>query len=184
MVEPHARGSGSGGAERQEETPGERLDRQWSELLQELRVMQTGAQLTAGFLLTLPFTSAFGRLTDLQRDLYLALVLIAAVTTVLVLAPVAAHRRLSGERVKERLVAAAHLIVSAVLVLVSALVVGMVVLIFDVTVGRPQALTAGGVVAVLVVLLMLVVPDRLAAGTAGVDRSRRNKSFGQRSPRS
>ena len=59
--------------------------------------MQTGAQLTAGFLLTLPFTSTFGRLTDLQRDLYLALVLIAAVTTVLVLAPVAAHRRLSGE---------------------------------------------------------------------------------------
>ena len=61
------------------------------------------------------------------------------------------------------------------LVLVSALVVGMVVLIFDVTVGRPQALTAGGVVAVLVVLLMVVVPDRLAAGTAGVDRSRGNK---------
>ena len=60
------------------ETDEERLDRKWNDLLQELRVMQTGAQLTAGFLLTLPFQSSFQDLDDFSRRLYLGLVLLAA----------------------------------------------------------------------------------------------------------
>ena len=41
-----------------DETEAEREDRKWEDMLQELRVIQTGAQLTAGFLLTLPFQQA------------------------------------------------------------------------------------------------------------------------------
>ena len=62
------------------------------------------AQLTAGFLLTLPFQSTFQKLDTFQTTLYLALVVVAALTTAQVMAPVAIHRRLSGEHVKERLV--------------------------------------------------------------------------------
>jgi hypothetical protein len=40
------------------QTQTERLDRNWSSLLQELRVTLTGVQLPTGFLLTLPFSSA------------------------------------------------------------------------------------------------------------------------------
>src|SRR5439155_6937869 len=41
--------------ERPNESPTERLDRNWNDILQELRVVQTGVQLLTGFLLTLPF---------------------------------------------------------------------------------------------------------------------------------
>ncbi|WP_110183156.1 DUF6328 family protein [Nocardioides solisilvae] len=150
------------GHEYRDETPGERVDRQWGELLQELRVMQTGAQLTAGFLLTLPFTPAFGDLDRWQRGVYLCLVLLAGLITVLVLTPVATHRRLSGEHVKERLVLAAHRVVSVVLGLLSALVVGMVVLIIDIAVGRTPAVVAGAGIVALVLVLMVLVPSRLA----------------------
>ena len=71
-----------------------KADRKWGDLLQELRVMQTGVQLTAGFLLTLPFQQKFGDLDDFQRDFYLVLVVLAGVTTALVITPVAAHRTL------------------------------------------------------------------------------------------
>ena len=136
------------------ETEEERLDRKWNDLLQELRVMQTGAQLTAGFLLTLPFQQKFADLDDFARRLYLALVLLAALTTALVLAPVAIHRRLSGEHVKERLVQTAHRLVYGVLTCLTLLVSGMVMLIFDVVVDRTYAAVAAG--SIFVVMLSLI----------------------------
>lgn len=147
--------------EYRDETDGERLDRKWTDLLQELRVMQTGAQLTAGFLLTLPFTPAFAEIDRFQRNLYLALVVLAAVTTALVLTPVATHRLLSGRQVKEQLVKAADQIGKLVLALVGALVVGIVVLIFDVATSRTTALVTGGVLAALVLGLMVALPHYL-----------------------
>src|SRR5665648_414537 len=63
------------------ETPAERLDRNWNEILQELRVTQTGIQILTGFLLTVPFQQRFAELTDDQRRIYLTLVVLAAVTT-------------------------------------------------------------------------------------------------------
>ena len=53
------------------ETDAEQVDRKFGDLLQELRVMQTGAQLTAGFLLTLPFQDKFSELDRFQEGLYL-----------------------------------------------------------------------------------------------------------------
>ena len=73
--------------------------------------MQTGAQLTAGFLLTLPFQETFKDLDGFQRWPLPALVLLAALTTALVIAPVAVHRRIAGLHIKERLVATAHWLV-------------------------------------------------------------------------
>lgn len=123
--------------------------------------MQTGAQLTAGFLLTLPFQPAFADLDGFQRTLYLGLVLDAALTTALVMAPVAVHRRLSGEHVKELVVASGHRLVLGVLACLAALLTGMAVLIFDVVVDRPIALGVGAALAVILVGLLLVLPGRL-----------------------
>jgi hypothetical protein len=61
--------------------PGEKLDRNWNELLQELRVVQTGVQILTGFLLTLPFQQRFLHLNDFQRGGFLAAVLFAAAAT-------------------------------------------------------------------------------------------------------
>jgi hypothetical protein len=143
------------------ETEEERLDRKWNHLLQELRVMQTGAQLTAGFLLTLPFQSSFADLDDFATGLYLALVLLAALTTALVMGPVAIHRRLSGQHVKKRLVESAHKLVYGVLTCIALLVTGMVMLIFDVVVDRTWAVIAAAAVAAALVTLLVIYPNAL-----------------------
>jgi SNF family Na+-dependent transporter len=143
------------------ETEDERLDRKFADLLQELRVMQTGAQLTAGFLLTLPFQSSFQDLDDFATGLYLVLVLLAALTTALVMGPVAIHRRLSGHHVKERVVESAHRLVYGVLACIALLVTGMVMLIFDVVLDRTYAVLAAAGVAVVIVMLIVLLPLRL-----------------------
>jgi hypothetical protein len=143
------------------ETEDEKLDRKWGDLLQELRVMQTGAQLTAGFLLTLPFTTKFPSLDDFQITLFLVLVLVAAMTTAVVITPVAVHRRISGEHVKERLVTTAHRLVGVGLTLLAILVSGIVVLIFDVVLDRTAALVAGGVVGAILICLLIALPLKL-----------------------
>lgn len=147
--------------EDRDETEAEQQDRKWNELLQELRVMQTGAQLTAGFLLTLPFQSTFKSLDSFSTGLYLVLVILAALVTALVMAPVAIHRRLSGHHVKERLVVSAHLLVHGVLTCIALLVTGMVLLIFDMVLDRTWATVAAAGVAVVILLLLVALPLRL-----------------------
>ncbi len=146
-----------------DETEDERLDRKFNDLLQELRVMQTGAQLTAGFLLTLPFQEEFEKLDDFQIALYLSLVLLAALSTALVMGPVAIHRHLSGQHVKERVVGSAHKIVYGVIGCLSLLVAGMVLLIWDVVLDRTWAAVATAGIAAVLVFLLLVLPARLDA---------------------
>ena len=156
------------------ETAAERADRKWEDMLQELRVMQTGAQLTAGFLLTLPFQQRFADLTTLQRDVYLVLVVLAALITALVMSPVAIHRRLSGEHVKDRLVAASDRIMRVVLACLALLVAGIVTFIFDVVVDGTRALVVGGALAVVLVVMLVVVPRTLVhrADRPGAGRKR------------
>jgi uncharacterized membrane protein len=91
-----------------DESQAERDDRNLAELLQELRVAGLGVQVLFGFLLSLPFTNRFAKLSHSQRDLYLASLVLAAVATALLLGPVAYHRLVFRRRQKERLVRAAN----------------------------------------------------------------------------
>ena len=143
------------------ETEDERADRRWNDQLQELRVMQTGAQLTAGFLLTLPFQSTFDSLDDLQVAWYLVLVVLAGLSTALVMTPVAIHRWLAGRHVKDRLVKAAAVFQSLALCTIGLLVVGIMTFIFDIVVSRSSAVTLGIVGLVLLGALMLALPSWL-----------------------
>jgi hypothetical protein len=140
------------------ETPDERADRNWNELLQELRVTQTGVQLLTGFLLTLPFQARFDELDDVQVGIYLALVLLAALTTVLVIAPVSLHRLLFQRRLKMVTVRTGHRIALAGLTSLALVVVGTVLLVFDVVVGRSTAIGVAAAVLVVVILGWLVAP--------------------------
>jgi hypothetical protein len=160
------------------ETAEERNDRLFSDILQELRVMQTGAQLTAGFLLTLPFQSQFDRLDDFGRQVFIALVILAALVTAIVLTPVAIHRRLTGRHVKDRLVRASHWFVKAALACMSLLLSGMLLLILDVVAGRVYGLVAGvGLFAVLTILLV-IVPEVLSRIQKHADRGEAPGSLG------
>ena len=143
------------------ETREEQLDRNWGELLQELRVLQTGVQILAGFLLTLPFQQRFEDLDDFQVILYLVNVVIATLTTALILLPVSVHRRLFRQRLKEMLVSSADSITKLALAGVGMLSVGTASLVFDVTAGRQAGLTAGGILLAVLLVLLVYVPLRL-----------------------
>ena len=143
-----------------------RMDRNWNELLQELRVTQTGVQILTGFLLTLPFQERFAELSPFQRATYLVIVLLAAAATALIVAPVSLHRVLFRKHLRRQLVAAADVMARGGLVLLAVVLAGTTLLIFDVVVGRAGGLLAGGSVLTLLVGCWLVWPLRLARRAA------------------
>ncbi|MFK4852852.1 DUF6328 family protein [Microbacterium sp. ZW T6_19] len=140
-------------ADGRDETPNERADRNWDELMQELRVMQTGTQILTGFLLAVAFQQRFTDLDTLQHDLYIVLVALAAVATILSLAPVGMHRALFGRRRKPELVRLAARIVRIDLFVIGLLTAGVTTLIVDFTVDR----TTGVVTLVLSLLTVLAL---------------------------
>ncbi len=146
---------------RRDETPEERADRNWLELLQELRVSQTGVQLLAGFLATLPFQSRFDELDAFQRGWYVGLLALAFATVGVTLAPVAIHRHVFQEGAKPELVRAGHRLTSIALALIAVLLGGILFLVVDVVYDR-QAAAAGAVASVVVLAgLLLVLPARV-----------------------
>lgn len=124
------------------ENEAERLTRNWDELLQEIRVTQTGVQILTGFLLTVPFSQRFESLDDTQRTIYLIVLSGAVITTGLVVAPVAFHRILFRHRARSWLVAAADRCARAGLVMVAATVSGVLYLAFDIVAGDLAAAIA------------------------------------------
>ncbi|MET1053572.1 MAG: DUF6328 family protein [Mycetocola sp.] len=140
------------------ETESERSDRNWSDLLQELRVLQAGTQILTAFLLAIAFQPRFTDLDAFQLGLYLALVSVSILTTVLSLLPVSTHRILFQHLVKETTVRIGDRMLKAVLVGVSLTMVGTAMLIFDFVLGREAGIIAAVVVAVITVLLGLVLP--------------------------
>ncbi|MEI7032222.1 DUF6328 family protein [Streptomyces pratensis] len=87
-----------------QETQEERADRQWSELLQELRVAQTGVQILFGFLLAVVFQSRFEELGTTDRNIYVVTVMLGSATAGALIGPVSYHRLLTGRRLKPQTV--------------------------------------------------------------------------------
>jgi hypothetical protein len=127
-----------------DETEAQRLDRNWSSLLQELRVAQTGVQLLTGFLLILPFQPRFTQLDGVMRMVYLITVGCSIGATVLLVAPVSMHRLLFRRHRLKTLVAASHTYAIVGTVLLGTALAGVAVVVFDTVVGRTGAWIAGG----------------------------------------
>jgi hypothetical protein len=145
-----------------DETPQERADRNWNDLLQELRVSQTGVQVLAGFLVTLPFQSGFEKLDSFQRAWYVGLLALAFATVSVLLTPVAIHRRVFQSDAKPELVQAGHRLTSLALVMIAALMGGIFFLVVDMVFDRAAA-AAGAVGSVVVLVgLLFVLPKRIA----------------------
>jgi hypothetical protein len=111
------------------ESEAERIDRNLAELLQELRVASIGVQVLFGFLLSLPFTNRFTQLSSAQRDLYLADILLAALATALLSAPVAFHRLSFRQHAKARVLRASNRLAIAGLAAVALAISGSVLLV-------------------------------------------------------
>ena len=141
-----------------DESQEERFDRNWNEMLQELRVVQTGVQLLSGFLLTLPFTTRFADLDTWQVRLYLALVLTSGLAVGVTLTPIIVHRRVFGQRVKERVVMTGHVLTQVVMFLLDIIIVGISTLIFSVVVSWEAALIVAACTTAVLFTLLVVVP--------------------------
>lgn len=140
------------------ETEHDRLERNWGELLQELRVIQTGTQILTGFLLTVAFQQRFVDLDDYQLTAYLTLVIVAGVTTMFGLAPVSLHRTLFRRRAKETIVRITNRILQVTLCGVALTLSGTIMLIFDVVVSRQAGIIAGVVSLGLIATTWLLLP--------------------------
>jgi hypothetical protein len=140
------------------ETATERADRNMVELLQELRVAQTGVQILFAFLLTLSFTERFVRIDSTQRTIYVVTLVLSALTTVLLVAPVAAHRMMFRRGRKRQLVDASHRIALVGLATLGLSVVGAVMLALDVTIGRGPAVLISTLLGLVALVLWFVVP--------------------------
>ncbi|GIF21664.1 amino acid permease [Actinoplanes tereljensis] len=135
-----------------------RWDRNFADLLQELRVTQTGIQILFAFLLTLPFSSGFPRTTAFQKDVYIVALLAAAVSTAMVISPVAFHRALFRQGRKPELVRYAHRMLTGGLAFLLISMVSSVFLIIDFLLSRSMAFLLGGVMAAVFLLFWAAIP--------------------------
>ncbi len=147
------------------ETELERFDRNWVELIQELRVAQTGVQVLAGFLLILPFSSRFTEVDQMHRYVFLVAFSLAVVTVGLMTAPVSLHRFLFSRHQKDTLVRVGGAFAKAGMATMGLTLVTVVVLIFGVVVNDTAGIVAGVVVLVFYTLAWVVLPLSLLRRT-------------------
>lgn len=159
-------------ADGRDETENERLDRNWNEMLQELRVIQTGTQILTGFLLAAVFQSRFDELDDYQHAVYLALVVASILTTVCGLAPVSLHRALFRRGAKKQVVHVTDRFLLFTMVGVALTLAGTGMLIFDFVLGRVGGIVAGAAILVVIVALWVVVPRMVRRARSGSDEVR------------
>ena len=148
----------AGSAAGRNESEAERLDRNYGELLQELRVAQVGVQILFASLLTVVFTERFSTISSMQRGTYVVTLLAAAAATAFLIGPVAFHRIVFRHDQKDDLVHNAHRMALAGLGCLLVSVVGVVLLILEEVLGKSPAAwyTAGA--AALFLLLWFVLP--------------------------
>jgi Family of unknown function (DUF6328) len=155
-TERRSGGAAADPADGRDETVDERMDRKWNEMLQELRVTQTGTQILTGFLLAIAFQNRFTELDQFQQSIYLGLVLAAVLTTALGLAPVNLHRVLFRQHAKQLVVSVAHVLLRLTLGGVGVVLVGTVLLIFDVVLDRRSAMIAAAATGVVLTAIAVL----------------------------
>jgi hypothetical protein len=141
-----------------DETEKKRWDRNFGDLLQELRVAQTGVQILFAFLLTLPFSSGFPKTTAFQKDTYVVALITAAFATAMIISPVAFHRALFRQGRKPELVRFAHRMATGGLAFMLVSMVSSVLLITDYLLSVWPAVIITGVTAVWFLVFWWMLP--------------------------
>jgi hypothetical protein len=145
--------------DRRDEDPAKRWDRNYSELLQELRVAQTGVQILFAFLLTIPFSARFVEATGpFDHFVYVFTVVTTALAMALLVAPATHHRQMFRQGRKPELVVTSSRLAKVGLAVMLVSVMGAVYLVLDVVAGLGWAAAIVGFLAALYVFLWYVVP--------------------------
>jgi hypothetical protein len=145
-------------ADRPEETEAQRADRNFGEVLQELRVAQTGVQILFAFLLTMPLQPRFQTFDHWERAMFIAALLLSAGATVCLIAPVAYHRALFARRLKRQVVLVASRFAILGLGLLGLAIVCAVDLVLDLVLGWGPALAIALGLATVLLLAWVVLP--------------------------
>lgn len=143
-----------------EESEGERLDRNLSELLQELRVALPGVQVLFAFLLAVPFQQNFTKITPFQERVYFATLLLTALSAALLIAPSAYHRMTFRMQQKDHLIVLANRFAIAGLGCLALAMTGAIMLITDVLFGATATIFFSAAALSVFVLLWYALPLR------------------------
>ncbi|MFF2546698.1 DUF6328 family protein [Kitasatospora sp. NPDC058063] len=138
--------------------PDVRAARRLVEMLQELRVLQTGVQIVFAFLLSIAFTPRFPQLTDAQQDIYIVTLLLSVVSSAVLATPVALHRGLYRHPRKARIVDVSARIAQVGLLLLACALTGAVLLVLDVVLGTVLAVPITCAIALVFAVLWFVLP--------------------------
>ncbi|MEU3609524.1 DUF6328 family protein [Streptomyces sp. NPDC035033] len=160
------------------ESPAQRADRRWAELLQELRVAQTGTQILFGFLVAVVFQPRFAELGLTDRIIYVVTVCLGAATTGALVAPVAVHRLVAGRRLKPQTVRWAGRLTLVGVVLLYLTMVSTFLLITRMVLDDTIALWLVVVMALWLGLCWFVVPLIARRGTNGNGNDKAEDGYG------
>jgi Family of unknown function (DUF6328) len=156
MTEPGDVERGSGDYLRQE-SEAHQLDRNWAELIQELRVIGTGVQILFAFLLSIAFQARFAT-TGFQRDDSLVTLMLSGAAAAIFIAPVAIHRLVFRFRVKDEVVNVTNVLALGGLASLSMALVGSILLVSDWVAGSLGAAVCTGITAFLLLAGWFVFP--------------------------
>lgn len=143
-----------------DETEGERLDRNLGELLQELRVALPGVQVLFAFLLAVPFQQNFTKISEFEKKVYFATLLLTALTAILFIAPTAYHRLTFRYQQKHRLVFVANRLTIAGLTTLALAMSCAILLITDVLFGTVAAIVTTTSAMAMFVVFWVALPLR------------------------
>jgi O-antigen/teichoic acid export membrane protein len=143
-----------------DESPLERLDRNTTELLQELRVAVTGVQVMLAFLLVVPFNTRFTRLSSFERYDYFVTLVCVAIAAVLLMSPSIHHRLLFRTQQKPFLVELGNRTTILGMTFLAAGFIGILVLISDLMWGGVAAAVVGVVTVAVIGGLWFGLPLR------------------------
>ncbi len=141
-----------------DETEEERLDRNLGELLQELRVALPGVQVLFAFLLAVPFQQNFTKISEFEKKIYFATLLLTALSAALLIAPSAYHRLTFRYQQKHRLVFISNRLAIAGLATLALAMTCAILLITDLLFGTAAAIVTTAVALTTFVLLWAVLP--------------------------
>jgi len=142
------------------ETDAERLDRNLVELLQEVRVVQTGVQVLFAFLLTVPFSARFDAITSFQRGAYFAALVGSAAASVLLIAPTAVHRVLFRLGQKQYMVDVSNRLALGGLAATAVAMIAVMLLVSDVMFGIGVAVAIAVLTTVAFAAVWALLPLR------------------------
>ena len=146
-----------------QETEDERVDRNLQEMLGELRVALPGVQVLFAFLLVVPFNQRFADVTQFQKTVFFATLLLTAASSICLITPTAQHRLEFRRQHKQAIVRTGNRIVVLGLLLLAVAMTGAVIFVTDFLYASTTTTVVAAAMAAAFAILWYAIPLRRLA---------------------